>query len=80
MEPWKCGSFLEIGGPQHTAVLIIGTPKRVPLTLGDPHIHMNMLSFGVQGFASVFQGSRPSAVYVEMQRPSIIHASITLAM
>ena len=36
------GSFPRIGGPQyrpqHTIVLIIGTPKIVPLILGNPHI------------------------------------------
>ena len=39
-----CGSFPKIGEPQYrpqnTIVLIIGTPKRVPLILGNPLVGM----------------------------------------
>ena len=30
----------KMGGPQHIVVFIMGTPKKVPLVLGNPHMHL----------------------------------------
>ena len=39
---WISGSFPKWGYPNvdpHTIIRIIGTPRRVPLILGNPHLH-----------------------------------------
>ena len=55
---WK---FLKIGGPQYrpqyTIVLIIGTPKKVPLILGNPQMEVSQYSgFGDAGDIQGLQG------------------------
>ena len=48
--------------PQNTIVLIIGTPKKVPLILGNPHIDstrwvMELLQGHQEGIRTLFIGA-----------------------